>query len=52
MKIEVLVAAMHQKDLSRPAEMNIATDVIVESQCDWSSNEEHMRDGYRTSYCN
>lgn len=52
MKIQVLVAAMHQNDMSLPSKMNITTDVIVGNQCDHCSNEESVKDGQCVCYYN
>lgn len=52
MKIEVLVAAMHQDDLSLPGKMNITTDVIVGNQCDHCSDEESVMNGHNVRYFN
>lgn len=52
MKIQVLVAAMHQNDLSLPSKMNITTDVIVGNQCDHCSDEASVQDGHCVYYYN
>ena len=46
MGIQVLVAAMHQKDHSLPEKMNIRTDVIVANQCDRDSIESFCWNGH------
>ncbi|WP_346355420.1 glycosyltransferase [Azotosporobacter soli] len=40
MKIEVLVATMHQKNLALAKKMNIKTDAIIINQCDGHSYQE------------
>lgn len=52
MKIQVLVAAMNQKDLSLVDKMNIKTDAIVGNQCDHNSVEVHNIDGKHIMYLN
>lgn len=52
MKVQVLVASMHQKDRSLPEKMNIQTDVIVGNQCDRNSVEEFTFNGHKARYLN
>ena len=52
MSIQVLVAAMHQKDHSLPEKMNIRTDVIVANQCDRDSIESFCWNGHDVVYIN
>lgn len=52
MSLQVLVAAMHQKDHSLPEKMNIQSDVIVANQCDWDSIERFTRQGHEVIYLN
>ncbi len=52
MKVEVLVAAMHQEDGSLIEKMNIQTDAIVGNQCERCSNEEYAFDGHKAIYYN
>ncbi len=52
MRLQVLVAAMHQKDLSLPGKMNISTDVIIGNQCNHCSNEEYTMGDCKVSYYN
>ncbi len=51
-KLEVLVAAMHQRDASLIEKMHITTDAIVGNQCDKNSVEEFFLDGKRIRYLN
>jgi glycosyltransferase involved in cell wall biosynthesis len=46
MKVEVLCATMHQKDLSKYKEMNIQTDVVFANQADGHSYIEENIDGH------
>lgn len=48
MKVEVLVATMHQKDHSIVEKMNIRTDSVIANQCDKSSYQEFISE-YGTS---
>ncbi len=50
MKIEVLVATMHQKDHSLVEKMNIQTDAVVINQCDKDSYEEFEHNGKRIKF--
>ena len=52
MKIQVLVAAMNQKDHSLIKKMNINTDAIVGNQCDYNSVEEFEYNGNVIKYLN
>ncbi len=52
MGIQVLVAAMHQKDHSLLEKMNIQSDVIVGNQCDRDSIEAFAWKGHRAMYLN
>ncbi len=52
MKIQVLVAAMNQKDHSLIEKMNIKTDAIVGNQCDFNSVENFEINGNRITYLN
>ena len=52
MKIQVLVAAMHQEDHSLPEKMNIQTDVIVANQCSRDSIERFSWQGHEAVYLN
>lgn len=52
MKVQVLVAAMGQKDHSLLNKMNIQTDVIVGNQTDFDSVEHFVYKGYKASYLN
>lgn len=52
MKIQVLVAAMHQTDHSLLEKMNIQSDVIVGNQCNYNSVEAFDYKGYRAQYLN
>lgn len=52
MRIQVLVAAMHQKDHSLLEKMNIRSDVIVANQCDRDSVENFEWNGHRVRYLN
>lgn len=45
MDIEVLVSAMHQKDMSIADKMNINTDAIIINQCDENNFCENMHNG-------
>ena len=40
MSVQVLVAAMHQKDHSLLEKMHLKSDVIVANQCDFNSVED------------
>ena len=50
MRIQVLVAAMNQKDHSLIEKMNIRTDAIVGNQCDFNSVEEFCVGDRRIRY--
>lgn len=52
MKVQVLVAAMHQNDHSLLEKMNIQSDVIVGNQCDYNSVEEFEYNGFSAKYLN
>ncbi len=52
MKIQVLVAAMGQKDHSLIEKMNITTDAIVGNQCGFNSVEAFERAGHSYMYLN
>lgn len=52
MRIQVLVAAMNQKDFSLIEKMNIKSDAIVGNQCDRNSIEEFDVNGKRIVYLN
>ena len=52
MKIQVLVAAMHQTDHSLIDKMNIKTDAIVGNQCDFSSIEHFEHNSNNITYLN
>lgn len=52
MRVQVLVASMHQQDHSLLKKMNICSDVIVGNQCDRNSVEEFEWNGYRAKYLN
>lgn len=50
MRVQVLVAAMHQTDRSLPEKMNIRSDAIVANQCDRNEVEEYIYNGHRIRY--
>ena len=50
MKIQVLVATMHQKDHSLLEKMNIQTDAIVGNQCDRNEVEDFEWNGHKIKY--
>lgn len=52
MRIQVLVAAMHQEDHSLLPKMNIQSDVIVGNQCDKNSVETFDYNGHKATYLN
>ena len=52
MNIEVLVAAMNQKDHSLLEKMNIQSDVIVGNQCDHNSVDKIEHNGNKAVYLN
>ncbi len=52
MKIQILVAAMHQTDHSLIDKMNIKTDAIIGNQCDRNSIESFTSDGRNVVYLN
>jgi len=52
MSLQVLVAAMHQKDHSLLDKMNIRSDVIVANQCDRDSFEAFDYRGHSAVYIN
>ena len=52
MKVQVLVAAMHQKDHSLLEKMNIQSDAIVANQCDHDSIENFEWNGHKIRYLN
>ena len=52
MKIQVLVAAMHQTDHSLYEKMHLKTDAIIANQCDRNSVETFETDGRKVTYLN
>lgn len=50
--VQVLVAAMHQKDHSLLKKMHLKSDVIVANQCDFNSVEDFEWNGYKVRYLN
>ncbi len=50
MRVQVLVAAMHQQDHSLLEKMNIQSDVIVGNQCDRNEIESFEWNGHRVTY--
>ena len=52
MSLQVLVAAMHQKDHSLLEKMNIQSDAIVANQCDRDSMEHFSWQGHEITYLN
>lgn len=50
MRIQVLVAAMHQTDHSLPEKMNIRSEAIIGNQCDRNEIERFERDGHTVTY--
>ena len=52
MNVQVLVAAMNQKDHSLIDKMNIQTDVIVGNQCDSNSVERFRYKDHQVTYLN
>ncbi len=52
MKVQVLVAAMNQKDHSLLEKMNIDSDVIVGNQCDFDSVERFEYKKHKATYLN
>ncbi len=52
MSLQVLVAAMHQKDHALLEKMNIQSDVIVGNQCDHDSIETFLWKGHTATYLN
>lgn len=52
MKIQVLVAAMNQKDHSLLKSMNIQSDAIIGNQCDFNLIDNFDWNGYKITYLN
>jgi glycosyltransferase involved in cell wall biosynthesis len=52
MNVEVLVAAMHQKDHSLIEKMHLKSDAIVANQSDYNSIESFEWNGYKIRYLN
>lgn len=52
MSIQVLVAAINQRDHSLLKKMHIESDVIVANQCDYNSVEKFEYDSFRAIYLN
>ena len=50
MRVQVLVAAMHQTDRSLPEKMNIRSDAIIGNQCDRNEIESFDWNGHRITY--
>ena len=50
MRIQVLVATMHQTDHSLPEKMNIQSDAIFGNQCDRNEVEEFELNGHKMKY--
>ena len=47
MKIELLVSAMHQEDMSLAAKMNCKSDALIINQCDHEGYQEGLINGYK-----
>lgn len=52
MRVQVLVATMHQTDKSLLEKMNIRSDVIVANQCDRNEIEDFQWNGHHVRYLN
>lgn len=52
MKVQVLVAAMHQTDKTLLEKMNIQSDAIVANQCEHNEIEEFEWNGHKVRYLN
>ena len=52
MRVQVLVAAMHQHDHSLLGKMNLRSDAIIANQCDHNSVEEFQWNGHSIKYLN
>lgn len=52
MRVQVLVATMHQSDYSLLSRMNIKCDAIVGNQCDRNSIDDFIWNGYHIRYLN
>ena len=52
MKVQVLVAAMDQKDRYLPTKMNIQTDAVVGNQCDFNAIENFLYKDFIITYLN
>lgn len=52
MKVEVLVATMHQTDRELPKRLNLQTDAVVINQCDTNGYEELEYRGHRVIWVN
>lgn len=52
MRIQVLIASMHQTDHSLVEKMRITTDAIIANQCDRNSIESYETNGQRITYLN
>ena len=50
MRVQVLVATMHQTDYSLLEKMNIQTDAIVVNQCDENKIEEFEYNGHKIKW--
>lgn len=50
MRVQVLVAAMHQKDHSLLEKMNIQSDAIIGNQCDENRTEDFVWNGHNIRY--
>lgn len=50
MKVEVLVATMHQKEHSLVEKMNIQTDAVIVNQCDKEDYEEFEHNGKKIKF--
>ena len=52
MRVQVLVASMHQTDSSLVEKMNLSTDAVIGNQCDRCSNEEYLFGDKKIVYLN
>ena len=52
MKIQVLIATMHQEDYLLPAKMNISSDAIVGNQCNRNSVDSFTHNDHKITYLN
>ena len=52
LKVQVLVATMHQKDYTLTDKMNLETDAIIANQCEKCSNDSYKKNDHKILFLN